>query len=1101
MTVQPPPLPGDDVGPYRLKSVLGVGGMATVYRAVEPSGRAVALKILHPGKAGTDDARRFRREFLTLKGLRHPNVVEVYEAGVQGDYPWIAMELVEGTDLGTLIDRWEDKPPRDRFDVVERMLRGLCEALVHVHERGLIHRDLKPSNILVTTEGVPKLTDFGVVKAPGVFNTQLTMAGRLVGTIAFMAPEQITGDTVDSRADLYSLGAALYMMLTGAKPIQAETIAGYLSRHLTHEPTPPGELDPRVPPRLESICTRLLRKDRSQRFASARQVLAALDTDDDARRQPLHGREGVLTGLMERVEQVAQGAGGVVVITGPEGVGKSAVLAELQQRARDAGHDMAGADGAAPLPMLALRGQLPAQHTTDQDLTDPGEDIASLTMGRPWTLLVDHLDQLSPMEQETLTALLREHVAVLGEPLLLIGAVRDLRGRAAELVNGAATGLTPEIIALPPLDPRAIVAMVRDRGLGGGAGAALGNRLAKECHGLPGAVVEQLEAMERTGWLVREGQQLRCTRDLESLRDEPLPVSDRVRSREADRLDRLPAEARALLEAVAVLGAEGPLSLVAAIAALPRGTATGAADQLTDAGLVRRRAKGSEELLAIGSDRLRDVVMGELADDRRRMLHRTAAQLLMSRTRRRSDALTDLILRHLHAGGDAVRAYPLLLQAARRRVLAGQLDEAGRMLRRAADARDQAEQALSPPAVARYRKALLELQGEVAQRSGDLTGALDAWGDALEAARADGDPTAEARALAGMGLVQLSRGDAEAATRCLRAAYEALPQGDPMWSPVARALAGVWLQQGVVDEAETLWHEVVAVAIDTGSERTEAQGHAGLAIVALAQQPLDRAREALARAATRLRVLEDDAALVPVLLRLSEVLLADGALYDARERALEAERASRASGLHIERIHALGLAACALSALGIEVEARQVAREAVSLARPRGAAHSPALVLAVLPVVRVLIELDQPEEAAGLLPPELSDAASGLDDTPGQLLALQARLLAWRDPAEASRLVVQVLSRPAPLLRTVTARIGLDAAHAVVQAGDPEAAEVVAIARARADGAGLRLWQLEAETLAAQAGDRDAAARAIAHAQALDEELGASGNFAALWKP
>ena len=198
--IEPPPLPGDQVGSYRLGDMLGVGGMATVYKATHPEHGLVALKVLHPGKADTEEARRFRREFLTLRELDHPAVVRVFEAGKHGVYPWLAMEYVDGVDLGTLVDRWNAEPPADRFGRVEVIFRDLCEALRAVHVAGLVHRDLKPSNVLVTSGGRAKLTDFGVVKSQGgQFTTQLTVAGKLVGTVAFMAPEQITGEVVQLR--------------------------------------------------------------------------------------------------------------------------------------------------------------------------------------------------------------------------------------------------------------------------------------------------------------------------------------------------------------------------------------------------------------------------------------------------------------------------------------------------------------------------------------------------------------------------------------------------------------------------------------------------------------------------------------------------------------------------------------------------------------------------------------------------------------------------------------------------------------------------------------------------------------------------------------
>ena len=138
------------------------------------------------------------------------------------------------------------------------------------------------------------------------------MAGRLVGTVAFMAPEQIMGDPMDSRADLYSLGAVLYLMLTLKRPIEADSIAGYLARHLTHVPRAPAEIDPRVPRHLERICVRLLLKDPAQRYSSARQVLEVLAAGLPASRPPVHGREPLLGSLLVRLDALQDGAGGVV---------------------------------------------------------------------------------------------------------------------------------------------------------------------------------------------------------------------------------------------------------------------------------------------------------------------------------------------------------------------------------------------------------------------------------------------------------------------------------------------------------------------------------------------------------------------------------------------------------------------------------------------------------------------------------------------------------------------------------------------------------------------------------------------------------------------
>ncbi len=217
----PHPAPGDRVGPYQLQELVGTGGLATVFRALrldsrgsvvsgDVPGAEAAVKVLNPARVLPEEVKRFTREYRALARMNHENIVRVFEAGVHQGYPWISMEYVAGTDLDTEIDRWKTEDPRDRWERVLKILRGLCRGLGYVHDLGLIHRDLKPSNVLLTRAGEAKISDFGVVKSgDSTQTTQLTMAGRLVGTVAFMAPELITDEGVDRRADLYALGAVL----------------------------------------------------------------------------------------------------------------------------------------------------------------------------------------------------------------------------------------------------------------------------------------------------------------------------------------------------------------------------------------------------------------------------------------------------------------------------------------------------------------------------------------------------------------------------------------------------------------------------------------------------------------------------------------------------------------------------------------------------------------------------------------------------------------------------------------------------------------------------------------------------------------------------
>ena len=230
-----------------------------------------------------------------MKALQHPNIIEVYKSGMHGPYPWMSMELghrwrfIQQNQTGT-----GRLSQQNTFVEITHTFGQLCLALEHLHNKGMIHRDLKPSNILLTEQNKVKLTDFGGVKAPHSFKTDLTMLGSLIGTVAFMAPEQILGEPVDQRTDLYALGAVLYMSLTGDKPFEAKTMAEYLAKHLNQDP-PSAQLQrPEAPEHLVKLCTRLMQKDPTQRLQHAKAVYTALHNQSSLH---LLGSEKVLRGV------------------------------------------------------------------------------------------------------------------------------------------------------------------------------------------------------------------------------------------------------------------------------------------------------------------------------------------------------------------------------------------------------------------------------------------------------------------------------------------------------------------------------------------------------------------------------------------------------------------------------------------------------------------------------------------------------------------------------------------------------------------------------------------------------------------------------------
>jgi tetratricopeptide (TPR) repeat protein len=1068
--------------------MLGVGGMATVYRAESAEHGVVALKILHPGKADTEEERRFKREFLTLRDLDHPGIVRVIEAGRHGAYPWIAMEYVDGTDLGTVLDGWKSDPPAGRFAKVEAIFRALTAALAYVHERGLIHRDLKPSNVLVTADGRPKLTDFGVVKAQGgMFSTQLTMAGRLVGTVAFMAPEQIMAEGVDARADLYSLGACLYLMLTGERPIVADNIAGYLARHLTHTPKAPSEIDPRVPAHLERIAMRLLRKDASQRYASARQVLAALDQEERPERSPLHGREAELVRLLGRIEGLPTLGGGVIVLEGDPGVGRSSLLAELVDQARQSGHDVASSAADA-----GVIDRLAAQVPVAADL--PNQSGAALlsarTRGRPWTLVVDDLDRVGGADRDALTELVRQAVAIEGEPLLVITAVASREGDVAAFCTGAATGLSPDVLELGPLDRKSVIALVRDRGVGGAAGVTLGARLHDELGGLPGLVVEHIAALIRAGWLVRDEdeQGLRATRGLDALREEPLPVPDRVLHEEAARLVGLDPDSRKIWDAVVVLAMEVTADLIADTAGLDMGTVERSVALLGEEGLVRTWVEGVQELVALGRPGQRELFYGLIEPEQRIALHRGAAAALRRRARRRAGAWSELIAHHLQRGGQVAEAWPLLIDATRRKLRTDEVPEAHRLLRQALDAGPAAEPRLPPVEARKLRGQLHALEGEVLERSGELTGALGSWERAFDWASGEGDAEGMTRAQAGIGLVRAARGDGDGAVAALDPTITALPPGDPLWPRVAVTLMLARLHRGQLAGARDLLDALERLGEQTGSRALQADAALGRAAAAQIEGDLAQARNILEAAEDRLREQTGGAPLGRLLIHQADLALVDGRLVEAAERAGEAERLLRAAGAPTWALRGLAISVEAHALRGDRDEASRSAELATYGARPFAqASMNGQELLAVVLVARALCLADRPDEAAGLLREPPGVGRMLLEDPLTAHAAVRARALSASDPRRAIKAAQSALFRPPAPLPAFAARASLDLGQALRKAGDPAAVSVSRDALHRTTLPGLRQLRLEALRLALRF-EADPAWRA--EADALKLELG-----------
>ncbi len=444
--------------------------MGVVYEARDTRDDSrLALKVLLPHAAEEQDGLlRFKREFRALARLHHPNVVRVFDAGLDDDVAFIAMEFLDGVNIRQHLKTFEPGPSRTAE--LRRCLREIFGALAYIHARRIVHRDLKPENVLVCQDGRVKLMDFGVarlLKSP-------TSSSGLLGTFAYMAPEQVTGSELDGRADLYAVGVLLFEALVGGYPFPVEPPAAALHHHVNTEPPSILEEAPGADPQLADLCHQLLKKDPLDRVQSAEEALSWLADDGTPPEEVSEtgqlfaprfvGRDQAMIALDRVVEHTAGGAGSVILIEGASGLGKSRVIQELRRRHKQRITVLTGA--CAP---ERLHPYQPVQAMLDEVeaivVRSPADIIAKI-LGRDGSLVHSISPRLARLAGPASTAHLdpaerriRLHKAVIGvigrlaltRPVVLV--VEDVHfadsGTREVLWNAVRTFLQPRKDGLP----------------------------------------------------------------------------------------------------------------------------------------------------------------------------------------------------------------------------------------------------------------------------------------------------------------------------------------------------------------------------------------------------------------------------------------------------------------------------------------------------------------------------------------------------------------------------------------------------------------------------------------------------------------------------
>lgn len=287
---------------YRVDHLIGEGGVALVYRGTDETlDRRVAIKVLRPELSDQQDVvARFRREAHAAAKLNHPNVVQIYDTGVDDGRYYIVMEYLPELNLKEIIKRYAPLP----LDKVVEVGTACCEALSYAHRQGIVHRDVKPANVLFTDEGRAKLSDFGIAAAAG--EAGLTEDGKVLGSAHYISPEQAQGAPAGPLSDIYSLGVTLYEAMTGRLPFDGETAADIAAQHLRETPPSPRSINPDIPPAAEFVITKAMSRDPQRRYRTAEEMRADIE-------KLKHGMDldqtGVMTPAPDATMQLPRSAG------------------------------------------------------------------------------------------------------------------------------------------------------------------------------------------------------------------------------------------------------------------------------------------------------------------------------------------------------------------------------------------------------------------------------------------------------------------------------------------------------------------------------------------------------------------------------------------------------------------------------------------------------------------------------------------------------------------------------------------------------------------------------------------------------------------------
>jgi eukaryotic-like serine/threonine-protein kinase len=820
----PPGSPAEIGGRYKVTGYLGQGGRKRVYLADDSeTDREVAVAVFDTEGAAAAIGARARREAQAMGKLAgHPHVVSVYDTGDESGNPYIVSEYMAGGDVEGLLDAEPDR----RLEVGRaiEIASDVTRALEHAHGRGIVHRDIKPANVWLAEDGAARIGDFGLATTEG--RSRVNEAGSLVGTVAYLPPEQALGRASGPRADLYSLGALLYEMLTGKPPFSGDDAVSIISQHINAEPIPPSRQNPQASRALDALVLDLLAKreeDRPDGATEVRERLAAAAGEPPVSEEiaedganPLDsmaggifvGREAEVGQLRDELDEAMGGRGRVLMLVGEPGIGKTRTVEELATYARVRGaavhwgrcRDEEGAPAywpwvqalrsyireADPIALAWQLGggagdiaQLVPEIREKIEVSDApqleGEEarfrlfdsvttfLTAVSRDKPMMIVLDDLHWADEPSLLLLKFAARE---LSDSGLLIVGTYRDVElGRhhpLARVLSELGEAEGARRVALRGLDPAAVARYI-EMASGVAPPPGLAEAVHEQTEGNPFFVSEVVRLLVSEGSL-KEGTTTAATH---------LAIPQGVREVVGRRLDRLSDPANQALRVAAAVGREFDGRLVMKVAGLPYEDLRAAADEAVGARLVTPAA--GEDRYSFAHALVRETLHDELSDAQRAKLHAKIAKAIEEMAEPGDDHLGELAYHYLAAGaaGDPRMAIDYASLAAGKAMEQHAYEEAAELQERALEVFD-----LGADADPHQRLQLLLALAEAQTSSGQFPRARETLDKAVEAARELGENDDLVQAALQLGRVTEVGYADEKIIAVVEEALEAVGEGD-----------------------------------------------------------------------------------------------------------------------------------------------------------------------------------------------------------------------------------------------------------------------------------------------------------------------------------